>query len=330
MNPATKVIQVGLGPIGLEMAKRAAARPDLELVGAVDIDPTLTGRSLEEVLGGGVRAPGQVLATVAEAVEAFGPQVALLTTTSDLSGVESLVVDLLERGVSIVSTCEEMLYPFNTQPETAARIDEAGKRGGAACLGTGINPGFVLDFLPILLTGPVERLRSVKASRIVDAALRRGPLQKKVGAGLTEAGFQARVEAGGFGHRGMVETLHLVCAAFDVDTVGGTTFIRPVISERSVKTEHVSVEPGQVAGIHQGAEDREGIVMLDLKMYVGAEDPGDRVEIEAEPSVKVQVEGGYHGDVATCAITLNAVASVRSASPGFRTMLDVIPPRALR
>jgi hypothetical protein len=317
-----RVIQVGLGPIGIDMARRAAARPHLEIVGAVDIDPDLVGRDLEDLVEG-ASVSGRVFGNPTEALENVEADVAIVTTLSDLDRVVPGCETLLRGGVAIVSTCEEMAYPWVTHPDLAARLDEAGKSGNVACLGTGINPGFVLDLLPLVLSGPIDRVDTVRAYRVVDAAKRRGPLQKKVGAGLTKDAFDAKVQAGGFGHRGFTESLHMICAALGVETAGATTFIRPVIAEEDVTTEFVTVLAGQVAGIHQGAEDREGRIILDLKMYVGAQDPKDRVDISGDPPIRVTVEGGYHGDVATCAITLNAIDRIRVAQPGLRTMLDL-------
>lgn len=328
MSTQHRILQVGLGPIGRDMARRAAERKGHRIVGGVDLDPALAGTSLGELLGSDIDCSGQVVGSLAEAIERFEPDVALVTTISDLAPVVETCVPLLEAGVHVVSTCEEMAYPFLTAPELSSRLDEAGKKGGAACLGTGINPGFVLDFLPVALSAPLDRVSGVQARRVVNAAERRGPLQKKVGAGLTPEAFEARVAEGGFGHRGFLESLHLVCAAFGVETAGATTFIRPVISDKAVKTDFVDLQPGQVAGIHQGAEDRDGKVILDLKMYVGADEPIDEVRIEGVPSIEVKIPGGYHGDVATCAITLNAVPAIREVHPGLRSMLDVRPLRA--
>ncbi|MAB91345.1 MAG: dihydrodipicolinate reductase [Planctomycetes bacterium] len=320
MKSRPRVLQVGLGPIGRDTARRAAAR-GYEVVGAVDIDPSMGGQSLSEILETDI--PGEVVGSVEDALEAFAMDAALVTTVSDLDKVVPDCETLLQGGVAVISTCEEMAYPLHTQPDATGRLDEAAKAGGVACLGTGINPGFVLDLLPALVSAPLDRVETVRAWRVVDAGTRRGPLQKKVGAGLTEEEFHARVKGGSFGHRGFMESLHMVCDAFDVDPRGATTFIRPVICDADIDTGVVKVKAGQVAGIHQGAEDREGKVVLDLKMYVGAKEPGDRVELAGDPPIKVQVEGGYMGDVATCAIALNAVPAVLRAAPGFRTMLDL-------
>ena len=325
MSKQVRVVQVGLGPIGQDMAKRAVARPDLRVVGGVDISPDLVRKPMSEVLDGAQSCEGEVLDSIAEAIDQFQPEVALVTTVSDLDKVVPTCKEFLARGVHVVSTCEEMAFPFLTQPEASAELDAAAVEGGAVCLGTGINPGFVLDALPVILAAPLDRIEKIRAYRVVDASLRRGPLQKKVGAGLSTEEFEARVKAGGFGHRGFMESLHMVCDAMGVETSGASTFIRPVIAKKDIETDFVSVTAGQVAGIHQGAEDRDGLVVLDLKMYVGAEDPGDRVEIDGTPSIKIQVEGGYHGDVATCAITLNAVSALGRMAPGLRSMLDVPP-----
>ncbi len=322
MTQRHRVLQVGLGPIGIEMARRAARRPNLAVVGAVDIDPKLEGKLLKDVVTG-AEVEGHVVTSLEQAVARFRPDVALVTTVSDLARAVPTCVPLLRAGVHVVSTCEEMAFPFLTHPGLCKELDEAGKSGKAACVGTGINPGFVLDFLPAALSGPMDRVRLVRAYRVVDAAKRRGPLQQKVGAGLTPEEFAAKVRGGGFGHRGFMESLHLLCSAFHVDPTGCSTFIRPVISPKEVKTDFVHVMPGQVAGIHQGAQDATGRIVLDLQMYVGADQPHDRIELTGEPNIAVQVEGGYHGDVATCAISLNAIDSVRRASPGLRSMLDL-------
>ncbi|MSR73928.1 MAG: dihydrodipicolinate reductase [Planctomycetes bacterium] len=311
------IIQVGLGPIGIAMARKAVARGH-RIVGAVDSASTLQGRSVADVLG--CAALGTVSGSPEDAPHA---DVALVTTVSDLERVVPTCVPFLRRGTAVVSTCEELIYPWKSLPVASRTLDEAARMGGVACLGTGINPGFVLDYLPVILSAPVEEVRSIHAWRVVDAGKRRGPLQKKVGAGLTPAEFAQRVAAGGFGHRGFMESLHLLCAAFGLDTAGASTFIEPVISDVAITTEHASVAVGSVAGIHQGARDASGRIVLDLKMYVGALNPADIVELDGTPRIRVEVQGGYHGDIATCAIALNAAEKIRSAQPGLRTMLDM-------
>lgn len=311
------LIQVGLGPIGVAMARKAVARGH-RIVAAVDSNPALAGKPAADVLG--CAASGVVLAAPEQAPPA---DVALVTTVSALAKVVPTCTPFLRRGTAVVSTCEEMIYPWNSLPHEAQALDEAARTGGVACLGTGINPGFVLDYLPVVLSAPVEQVRALRAWRVVDAGQRRGPLQKKVGAGLTPQEFAARVAQGGFGHQGFLESLHLLCAAFGLSPQGSETFIEPVISERDITTEHAVVRAGTVAGIHQGARDASGRIVLDLKMFVGAERPHDLVQLEGIPDIRVEVQGGYHGDIATCAIALNAAEKMQRAPAGLRTMLDM-------
>ena len=327
MSASVRVIQVGLGPIGCGIASRVHQSQGMELVGGVDLDPKLSGKPLCELPG---LEGGPTLAVSAEldqVVEAQRPDVAVLSTVSDLDRLAPTAVKLLEAGVAVVSTCEEMVFPRWTRPAETAALDAAAKKGETLCLGVGINPGFVLDLLPAMLSAPLGRISAIRGSRVVDAGQRRGPLQRKVGGGLSVAEFEAKVAAGGFGHRGMMESLHLLCDAVGVSVEGASQFIEPVIADEDVETPFVSLKAGQVAGIHQGAKDAQGIVTLDIKMYVGAKKPGDRVEIDGEPRVRVQVEGGYQGDQATCWIAANACRLVArgGVNPGFRTLLEIPP-----
>lgn len=321
------VLQVGLGAIGTDMARRVTARTGMQLVGAVDSSPALAGRELRDVLGMPEAPLGLVGASLEEAVEALQPRVALLATTSFIAELLPAAEACLRRGVAVVSTCEELVCPWWAHEDAARRLDAAARAGGTACLGAGINPGFVLDLLPVVLASPVDRPAGVRAWRIVDAAQRREALQRKVGAGLAVEVFEKLAAEGRIGHRGMLESLHLVCAALGLSPEGASSFIRPVVARRAVRSGQISVAPGQVAGIHQGARDAGGRVSLDLRMFLGAEDPQDGVEVEGSPPLRVVVEGGYRGDEATCGACINAVASVLAAPPGLHTVLDLPPPR---
>lgn len=323
-----RFLQAGLGPIGLDVIRRSLDYPNLSLAGAVDIRPDLEGKPLRSLvddprLSGDVR----ISRDLGRAIRESGARVVLLTTVSGLGDVVPDLVRCAEAGASVVSSCEELVYPFLKAPAAAEAIDGAARRGGTAVLGAGVNPGFVLDALPLVLSAPVASVNSVKLSRVVDAARRRGPLQKKVGAGLSPEEFFRRVEAGGFGHRGLLESVHMLCAGLGFDPAGATETIEPVISAKEVRTDFVHVRPGQVAGIHQEASTKDGRVHVDLRMYVGAPDPADRVQLFGTPDLSVTVEGGYPGDVATSAILLNLAPVVTALEPGLRTMLDVPLPR---
>jgi 2,4-diaminopentanoate dehydrogenase len=320
----TRVVCYGLGPIGLGIARLALSRPGVEIVGAIDVDPQKVGRDLGELLGGA--AIGAAISADAVAtLKAAQPAVALHATSSALASVAPQLLQIAEAGVNVVSTCEELAYPWTAQPQLAAELDAAARRAGVTLLGTGVNPGYAMDALPLMLTAPCAAVRAVRVLRVVDAGRRRGPLQRKVGAGLTVEQFSDGVRAGTIRHVGLPESLHMLATSLGWQLDRSTDLIEPVIADQPITTEFVTVEPGQVAGVRQVARgfvgEREAI-SLELRMYVGAPDPQDRVEIDGEPPVRMTVAGGLHGDIATAAIVVNAIPSAVRAGAGLASMAD--------
>ncbi len=330
---ALRVLSVGLGPIGLEAARLALAGRSLELVGAVDLDPEKAGRDLAELLGLDEATGLRVERDLAAALARARPDVAILCTGSTVPAVLADVERIVRAGAGVVSSCEELLWPALQHPELARRLDAAARSGGSAILGTGVNPGFVLDFLPVVLSGVSRRVERVRGVRILDAAARRLPLQKKVGAGLAVEEFRRLVAAGRLGHVGMRESVALIGHAlgFDLDEV--TQTVEPVVAERRIETAHLVVEPGRAAGIRNlgfGRSGGETRVELVLEMYVGAPDPRDEIFLEGDPPLHLAIEGGTPGDAATAAILVNSLAGVAAAPPGLKTVLDLPPPRLAR
>ncbi len=226
----------------------------------------------------------------------------------------------------MVSTCEELAYPWTAQPQLAAELDAAARRAGITLLGTGINPGYAMDALPLMLTAPCATIDAVRALRVVDAGKRRGPLQHKIGAGMTSAAFEAGVRTGTIRHVGLPESLHMLATSLGWHLDRSEDSIAPVLAEQQITTEFVAIEPGQVAGVQQIARgfigERE-VLRLELRMYVGAPDPQDSIEIDGDPPVRTTIAGGLHGDVATAALVVNAIPSVIRAGPGLASMAEV-------
>jgi 4-hydroxy-tetrahydrodipicolinate reductase len=325
-----KALQLGLGPIGLETARLVLASGAMELVGAVDTAPGLAGRRLGELLGPSSDCVLSVEADLAAALAKCGPDIVLQTTGSRLSAVMEQIETAVEHRANVVSTTEELLYPHYRHPREAQRIDALARRQGVSVLGTGVNPGFAMDSLPLCLSGVCRRLESVTVRRVVDASTRRGPLQRKIGAGLTPAEFRQKVSRRELGHVGLVESLDLLAAGLKIDLEEREEAIDPVVTEHVIRTSHLTVEPGQVAGIHHvalGLSVGRTRLHLDLWMYVGAPDPVDEVSIEGDPPIRSRIEGGIAGDAATVAMVVNSAPRVVEADPGLKTVLDIPPAR---
>jgi len=323
--PTIPLAVIGLGAIGRLCAEIALERDNLAIVGAADLDPELAGRDLGQVLGrpdAGIR----VGESLAEALTGAPKGVALLTTTSSLAETAGQIEACLAAGWRVVSTCEELVYPFWSQPDLAGEIDAAAKEAGLAVLGTGVNPGFAMDALPAFLSGAMRRVEAVMVERFLDASTRRLPVQKKIGAGLSPAEFQAKAASGVIRHVGFRESIDLIAAAWGIELTRGEEKVLPVMAVTEMTSPHLSVAPGQVAGMDQIARGFLGekpVITLHLQAYFGHPDPKERIVLKGEPPLEMVIPGGLPADVAICARAVNAVPHLIEASPGLRTVLDM-------
>jgi 4-hydroxy-tetrahydrodipicolinate reductase len=321
-----KVIVVGLGPIGLNAAKAVAEDKTLKLVGLVDIDPSKRGKTLGQLTGNGGKGGPKVVASIAEAAKAK-PQVAIVTTASHFAKVAPTLRECIKRRMHVCSSCEEMSFPQYLNPVLAKKIDAEAKKAKVALLGTGVNPGFVMDYLPVVLSSQVAKVRGVKVFRRLDAATRRMPLQKKVGATMTTGEFAALKAKNAIGHMGIGESAAMIATGLGRKPKKGSVRIGldPVIADRPMDSLLGRIEPGKVCGMRNTAKwSGEGLsVELDLIMAIGTTDPHDRVEIDGPVPLKLRIEGGTPGDTATVAAMLNGARVLPTAPPGLHTMLTI-------
>ena len=325
MSDEIRIIQYGLGPIGCAVARHVVERAGVELVGAVDIDPTKVGRDAGEVIGlerpldfGVAKNLGGVLArTEADLV--------LHTTSSYFDLFKEQIVEILEAGLDVVSTAEELSFPWLAHPEEAAEIDAVAKRVGKTVLGTGVNPGFIMDALPLSLTAICQRVDRVEVTRVINASTRRGPFQAKIGAGMTVEAFNAKMAEGRMGHVGLPESVGMVFDTLGRKLARYESSVEPVVAEQPAKTERFEVQPGQVRGLKQvarGYTDEGEFMTLTFIAALDAGEDGDTVKLTGKPDLEVKLKG-TNGDIATVAIAVNAVRRVKEAAPGLVTMRDL-------
>lgn len=318
-----RVISFGLGPIGSGIARVIAERQDFQIVGAVDIDPSKAGKDMGQVIGLDHPLGISISDNPAKALKKKA-DIVVHSTGSVLEQVEPQLSAIIKAGHNIVSTCEELSQPWSHGP-IAKRIDTLAKKNGVTVLGTGINPGFMMDTLPVLLTGVCQQVNCVRVRRVVDASKRRLPLQKKIGTGLTVDEFNAKAARKEIRHVGLAESVSLVARAlhWKLDEVKET--IEPVVAKAPVKTEYFDVAPGRVTGVHQigyGTRNGERVIELELKMCVDAGEGVDEVWLEGKPPIHSVVKG-VHGDLSTAAVAANCIRRVVAAQPGLVTMIDL-------
>lgn len=324
----TKVRAVifGCGPIGCSVARYAAQRTDIELVGAIDIDESLAGRDLGEVAGVDSKLGVTVSADTDNVLSETRPDVVFLTTSSFMVMVYPQIEKCVRAGANVISTCEELSFPYRKSPQLAAETDRVAKAHSVTVLATGVNPGFLMDTWPLFMTGVCRQVERIRAVRVQDASPRRGPFQKKIGAGRTLEEFETLVASGTLKHVGLPESIAMIADGLGWELDDITESIKPVIATRQVKTDFVTVEPGQAAGVRQvgrGLRAGEELITLEFEAAVGGSESYDAVYITGTPNLEVVIKGGTHGDIATAAITVNCIHRVVEARPGLLTMKDL-------
>jgi hypothetical protein len=321
-----KVLHVGLGPIGAGVVRQVAERKGFRIVSAVDVDPAKVGRDLGDIASVGRQLRVKISDDLKKTIKKTKPDVAVLCTSSSMKKVLPQIEEILKLRVPIVSTTEELAYPTKSTMKYARAIHQLAKKYRVAVLGTGVNPGFVMDALPIMLTGVCERVESVRVDRVQDARIRRLPFQQKIGAGLTREQFQTKVDDGSVRHVGLAESVSMIADAvgWRLDRISDEIY--PKMASQTVSSEFLAVDPGYVCGIVQdGVGYRNGmpVITLHMEAYLGAPESYDAVEIVGSPPLKMKLAGGVHGDIATASIVVNSLPKILDVPPGLHTMRDM-------
>jgi 4-hydroxy-tetrahydrodipicolinate reductase len=317
-----KAALIGAGPLGINIYKYALDRHDITITHVVDIDQTLSGKDMG--VHSGQESTGVLISNEPSSLKEI--DVAILATVSDLPRIGPQVISLVNAGFPVVTTCEEMFFPWGNSKEWSDKIDHAAKANGVAVLGTGVNPGFLMDALPMMLSGVCLHVDRVEVRRYQDAQFRRIPFQKKIGAGLSYEEFEKRKNEGSLRHVGLTESMQFIAQQLGWTLDHCEDKIEPVVAERNMETLSIHITSGQVAGIRQtgrGFVNGEEKIRLAFQASVGEPESYDEIEIFGTPHLRSRIIGGVHGDMATSSIILNACRSVLRSAPGLRTMSDV-------
>lgn len=323
-----KTVLYGVGAVGSLIAKFLLQKKGIEIVGAVDVAEEKVGKDLGEVLKIGKHS-GVVISNNSEAVlSKTRPDIVIHATSSFLKDVFPQLGEIVKHGANVVSTCEELSYPYYSEPQRAKRLDELAKKHQVTILGAGINPGYLMDTLVITLTAVCQKIEKIKAIRIMNAATRRVPFQKKIGAGLNVEEFYEAIKKGSItGHIGLEQSTSMIAEvlAWKLESIKLDP-VEPVIAKKPVRSRTVEVEAGYVAGLRQQAKGyRKGkeAITLEFQAYIGAEEEYDSISIKGIPNINQKIIPCIHGDIGTVAIVVNAIPKVINASPGLVTMMDL-------
>ncbi len=315
MQKKINVLQVGLGPIGLKISALLAQRSRANISAAVDINPELQHKTLGEILNNN-NINTIISSDLSAAIAANDTDIAVVTTTSSAKLLAAQIQPIIAAKIPVVTTCEELLYPWKTQTELAHALNQTAKKNNVAILATGVNPGLLMDYLPAITTGLSHSIDSITIHRIQNAAHRRLPFQQKIGAGLSLEEFKQRVAQGQLKHVGLPESVYYLAdvLGFNLDEVHEK--ISPVI------------ENNLVQGVQQqafGMLNEKKIITLNFVASMHNPSPEDRIIIHGNPSFEINIKPAVNGDIATSAVTVNSIPSVLQATPGLHSMASIPP-----
>jgi len=320
-----RAVVYGLGPIGQLIAKVALER-GIELVGAIDIDPSKVGRDVGELIGLkssiGVRVEGDADKVLNETK----PDVVLHSTGTWLDKVYPQLVKAIRVGADVVSTCETLAWPWYRYPELAELLDNYAKAHGSTVLGAGVNPGFALDVLPAVLTVTLTRLSRVRVVRSLDASRRRYSFQRKIGLGMSLSQFKEALAKGEItAHVGFAESVLLMASMMGIRLDRVEEGQEAIVADRHYETQYFKVEEGQVRGVvghGSGFVGNNEVIRVELRACIACEDY-EEVTLEGEPTVTWR-SSGTPGDPATVAVVVNLAKRIIDAKPGLITLKDLV------
>lgn len=337
MTQPIRVLQWGLGAMGSGMARLMLGKAGLEIVAAVDGRPDYVGKDLGKILGVdrtlGVRVTNQPETVL----DSGRVDIAILATTSWTKVLMPDLRKIVSAGINCITIAEEMADPAAQNPALAAEIDALARQNGVSVLGTGVNPGFVLDLLIVLLTGGCHTVERIEASRVNDLSPYGPTVMQTQGVGTTPEAFAAGIADGSIvGHVGFPESIHLISEALGLGVERIEQTREPIISTVRRETPHVVVEPGMVAGCaHTGIGyrgDQEVVRLIhpqQIHPHLENQNTGDYIHIYGLPEIHMAIKPEIAGGKATIGIAVNMIPHVVAATPGLKRMIDLPAPAAL-
>lgn len=329
-----RVALYGVGAVSTLIARHLLKNEGAEIVGAVEVAPDKIGRDLGDVLTLNRRLGLKISNNVDEVLSEANADIVVHATSSFLKHTYPQIVSIIDHGVDVVSTCEELVYPYFSEPRLSQKLNKLAKENEATVLGAGINPGFLMDALVIALTAPCQKIERINVARVMNAATRRIPFQNKIGVGLTVSEFQARIASRQItGHVGLQQSIAMIADAlcWKLSQVNVES-VKPVIANKQVSSHGVKVDAGKVTGLMQKAKgfvNKNEAITLDFRAYAGAEEEYDEITIEGTPLIRQRIQPCVHGDTGTAAIVVNSIPKVINAPAGLLTMKDLPLPSAV-
>lgn len=331
-----RVILWGLGAMGSGMGKLLLEKSGIKVVGAIANRPEKCGVDLGDALNIGRKVGVLVSKDYEKVIKETEADIVLLSTDSFVKSVFNQIKLIVESKKNCITIAEEMAYPYIVENELSIEIDKLSKNNGVTVLGTGVNPGFVLDTLIITLSGACRKVNKIRASRINDLSPFGTTVMKTQGVGTTPEQFKKGIENGSIvGHIGFKQSINMIADALGIEIDNEYETREPIISNSYRETPYVKVEPGMVAGckhIGYGMKNGEAVITLEHPQQIHPHmeniETGDYIFIEGDPNLNLSIKPETPGGIGTIAVAVNMIPHVINSKAGLVTMVDLPIPRA--
>lgn len=334
-----KVVVWGFGAMGKGMADMLLTKKGVEITGVCDLHKDLVGNSIFNVLEADKGNHNEVLVSndIDSLLNKENCDLVLLCTDSFTKKAFPKLVRIMEKGINVISTAEEMAYPKAQEPELAKELNKIAKANGVTCLGTGINPGFIMDLLVVALSGTMTDVEHIEANRVNSLSPFGPAVMEEQGVGITVDEFNNGVETGTLaGHVGFAESIHMIADALGKPINGFDQQMKPIVTTVDRKSKYGEALKGNIAGVNmtgQGLVDGE--VFIDMKHPQQIEPEmegthtGDYITLKGTPEINMAITPEIDGGIGTIAMCVNMIPHVINARPGLKTMIDLPVPRAI-
>lgn len=338
MSKKFKVIQYGLGAMGSQMVQLMLGKRDLQVVAAVSGSGRLAGKDLGAAIGLDRQLGITVSDNALEVFDTVNAEVVLHATTSWMSETFKQTTPALQRGMNVVTIAEEASNPWvDRSRKLAEEIDDIAKRNRVTFLGTGVNPGFMMDYLPLALTGVLKQVNSVRIRRVIDWSRYGKTLFDHICAGKSVEEFNEARDRGEVAfHVGLEESLRLTAAGlqWDVEAYEETSEVR--VSKSKRETAYMTIEPGTVCGYNQigrGLVKGKEVLRYEMVAIINPDpredgtDVGTYISIDGVPSAEITIGGEFagQGGWGTVASAVNSIPLAVAARPGLITVAELPP-----
>lgn len=334
-----KVALWGFGAMGSGMAKMLLTKKGVDIVGVCDMHPERVGKSIFDILGvkKGNRKDVVINDKIEEVLTEKSCDICLCATDSFTKNAFPKLKFALEKKINVISTAEEMSYPKAQNPELAEELNKIAKENGVTILGTGINPGLIMDLLVVCLTGCMTNVEHVEAKRVNSLSPFGPAVMEEQGVGLKIDVFNKLVEDGTLaGHVGFAESVNMIADAIGWKVDKFQQQMAPIVTSIDRKSPYGFAAAGDVAGVNmtgQGYVDGEAKIDMIHPQQIEPEmegtSTGDYITIKGTPEVNMCIKPEVEGGLGTIAMVVNMIPHVINAKPGLKTMIDLPVPRAI-